>query len=488
LRKTGSGTQIYLDLTKRNRYCGISLFCNFAEMTLPTKEKEPRSNNCNCMPIGTKTDPAFARPLPATQGIERAVMVSCVFPPESLTSASTSYAVARTLSRSGVDVTVLAPYPSRPGGLIYSGFRRRFFSLKSREGAMQVIRCFSLFSRSASLLSRSCENISFGITAAIWLVFLRKPDVIYSNTWPIFATGLVRLIARCRRIPLVISVQDVYPESLVSLRKISGSGLFIRLLNRWDAWIARGATALIVISRQMKRIYVEDRKIPANRIHLIPNWRDPEELPELASVKQRRGEWQLSTDDFVFLIAGNIASACGIENVVRAFTLLPESIPARMIVAGSGSALDLCCALAASTTRGKVRFPGAFRPEETLEILCCGDALILPTQGEQALVSFPSKLISYMMAAKPIVAVAREQSDLAAIIRETGCGWLVGPGDPEALQNCLRAVTECDKELLKEMGLRGREYALEHFSSDACLPQVISALQRAAAQAPSVME
>src|ERR1035441_6245835 len=59
----------------------------------------------------------------------RVLLVSSVFPPESVTSASTSYSLAKYLRGKGHDVTVLTSYPSRPGGRIFSGFRRRMFGL-----------------------------------------------------------------------------------------------------------------------------------------------------------------------------------------------------------------------------------------------------------------------------------------------------------------------------------------------------------------------
>jgi len=64
------------------------------------------------------------------------------------------------------------------------------------------------------------ENISFGMTSSIYLLFSKKPNVIYANTWPVFAMGLLVLIAKVRGIRVVQSVQDIYPESLISQGRI----------------------------------------------------------------------------------------------------------------------------------------------------------------------------------------------------------------------------------------------------------------------------
>ena len=150
----------------------------------------------------------------------RVLLVSCVFPPEPLTSAQTSGEIAEELARRGHEVTVVAPFPSRPAGDPYPGYPRALFRRSRDQKGYDLIRSFSFFSRTSSLPSRFLENISFGISGAVAACRQKKPDIIYSNTWPLVATGIISLIARWRRIPLVISVQDAYPQSLISLSLI----------------------------------------------------------------------------------------------------------------------------------------------------------------------------------------------------------------------------------------------------------------------------
>ena len=56
--------------------------------------------------------------------------------------------------------------------------------------------------------------------------------------------------------------------------------------------------------------------------------------------------------------------------------------------------------------------------------------MILPTRGQQSLASVPSKLIAYMLAARPVIALALPHSDLAQVIEESHCGWVVPPDQP----------------------------------------------------------
>ena len=58
-----------------------------------------------------------------------------------------------------------------------------------------IIRCYSSLSPNSTMISRLLENITFGLFSSLAILFSKKPDVIYSNTWPIFAHGLTNLAA-----------------------------------------------------------------------------------------------------------------------------------------------------------------------------------------------------------------------------------------------------------------------------------------------------
>ena len=409
----------------------------------------------------------------------RALLVSCVFPPEPVTSASTSHSLALELSRRGYDVTVITPYPSRPGGRVFSGFRRRLFGRSRESGGIDVVRCFSTTSRTASLVSRLSENLSFGLSGGLAMAMLRRPDVIYANTWPIFASGVAAVVALSRRIPIVVSVQDVYPESLFTLGRLRKESILARLLRFLDVRIANLASDVVVISRRLERIYSSDRGVPAERPHLIANWRGSEEPPGAETARATREGWGIGPDTFLFVFAGNVAAACGVEGVIEAVSNLPAEPFAQLLVAGSGSALEKCRNVASRQGCERTVFRGAFSAQETLPILSAAHVLILPTQGDQSLVAMPSKLISYMLAGRPVLAVARSESDLANAVNESGCGWVVEPGNAGQLARQMGVVAAMDRSVLTRMGSLGRKYALAHFSTEACMPEVVGVLEKA---------
>jgi colanic acid biosynthesis glycosyl transferase WcaI len=412
----------------------------------------------------------------------RILLISCVFPPEPVTSASTSHSLARGLAKRNHDVSVITSYPSRPEGKLFPGFRRHLLKHDERRDNIDVVRCFSTVSPRSSTFSRFAENLSFGLCAGLAMASAPRPDVIYANTWPIFAAGIVSWLAKLRKIPVVLSIQDVYPESLISLKKLSPRTRVARLLRWLDATIARFASAIVVISERSEEIYWLDRGIAREKIHRIANWRPSEDQPTAERAQQQRRLWGMATDVFLIVFAGNIAAACGIESVITVVSGLDASLLVQLVIAGSGSALESCRSIADQCEGKGITFTGPFATRETLSILNAAEILILPTLGDQSLVCMPSKMISYMMSGRPVLAIAHPESDLAKLVNASGCGWVAEPGAHEALANQIIAVAALDRLELTRIGSLGRQYALTHFSAEVCLPRLIAVVESAAAK------
>jgi hypothetical protein len=95
----------------------------------------------------------------------------------------------------------------------------------------------------------------------------------------------------------------------------------------------------------------------------------------------------------------------------------------------------------------------------------------------------PAKLIAYLFAARPIIALALPGSDVARIVAEAGCGWILEPDCPEALGRLLDEVAAMDRAELLRRGRAGREFALKHLTRQACLPRLADIVKAAACQA-----
>src|ERR1019366_2280124 len=92
------------------------------------------------------------------------------------------------------------------------------------------------------------------------------------NTWPVFGVGFASAVAKVRGIPLILSVQDLYPESLAAQGRLEKRTLAFRVIRWMDGLFSRSAAHIIVIAESFRRAYLDERGVEPDRLSVINNW------------------------------------------------------------------------------------------------------------------------------------------------------------------------------------------------------------------------
>ncbi len=393
------------------------------------------------------------------------VIISAVYPPEPVVSAQNGRDLAMHLAREGACVTVLCPSPSRPIGTDYSRLKADRLPKVSREDGVDVVRLPSFTAPQSRLLPRLRESWSFGRHACRYLKVLpTPPDVVYMNAWPLFSQAFVARYCRARKIPLVMQVMDVYPESL--LEKLPRP---LRWPIQWplltlDRWIARQAARVVVISESMRLRYQDTRRLPPEKVALVHTWIDDAMFQAMPDRKQSAAHYGVPHDLLTFIFLGNIGPVAGVELMIEAFhkAALPTS---QLLIIGDGSSKARCIRLAQELgATDRVRFISDPAASNVPGLLSLADVCLLPMRKGAGASSLPSKMMAYMLAGKPILASVDEDGDAARCIREAGCGWIVQPDNAQALAEGFLAVHAIDWPALAKMGNAGAVYGVVQFS------------------------
>ncbi|MDH4272689.1 MAG: glycosyltransferase family 4 protein [Candidatus Aminicenantes bacterium] len=391
-------------------------------------------------------------------------IISAVYPPEPLVSGYMARDLADHLADHDTRVTVMCPQPSRPPSANYEHLKKRKTPLLRTEDKVDVVRLPSFSAPKSGILRRARESFSFGRYVCGYLKNdAEKPDALYVNAWPLFSQALIMRYARLHRIPVVLQIMDVYPESLtLKLPKGIRFGL-TSLLTHLDRWIAQQAAAIIVISENMRRQYIEKRRIKSSKIVTVNLWQDEALFTPLPPRQDACHFYAVPEDKLTFLYLGNIGPVAGVELVIQAFhgAQIQE---AQLIVAGDGSSKASCYNLAKSLGGANIRFLSDPDFRNTALILGMAHVCLLPILRGAGLSSVPSKLMAYLLSAKPILATVDRESDAARIIKEAGCGWQGEAGELSWLANKMREVAGLPHGELERIGEKGRQFYLREFS------------------------
>lgn len=360
---------------------------------------------------------------------------------------------------SGADVTVICPVPSRPEGY-------KFFSFEANR--YPVVYLDSYTHPSSELYGRFKESYSFGQEIKKYVLKNKDSiDCIYANVWPLFSQYFLIKTACKLNIRVILHIQDIYPES-ITLRlnfilSVALNAIFIPM----DRYVLKNSCRVITISEIMKNYLIKTRGIDQKKIQVIRNWQD-----EYMYAKNHNSTKE--NNNFVFMYCGTINKSSNLENVIKSYALtnLPNS---KLYIGGDGPYKEHSLKIAGKFLNKTIEFistneSGAIKLQSEATIL------VLPLRKGMGTMCLPSKLISYMLSRKPIIAAVDKESDVFKIINESKCGWTVEPGDISKLKNIMEEAYRTNPKELEQFGLRGYQYAVNMFSKANNLPKLINLL------------
>jgi glycosyltransferase involved in cell wall biosynthesis len=287
---------------------------------------------------------------------------------------------------------------------------------------------------------------------------------------------MTTIICSLRKLPLVINIQDIYPESLVSLNKVSPTGILVKIFKAIDSWVVSKAQKVIVPSENFADFYQNIRLVSKEKIHIIYNWLNENEIKPSPRIGIFREMLGICTETFVIMYAGNIGMVAGVDLVIEVAKELRNHKDILFVIAGSGTCKSECEKLLETYQLINVRIFSPLPQELFCDVQGAADLMILPTKDSGSLTSVPSKLISYMLACRAVLACVAKNSDTAKIIKKAECGIVVSHQEISSIAEKIRILMGKNDEL-QEMGRNGHDYAIKNFSSKACLPKLVEIVE-----------
>lgn len=394
---------------------------------------------------------------------KRVVIISAVFPPEQVTSALLNYDLAKKLAKR-YNVTVLRPYPTRPIGMEfdYKGLSNDTF---------ETILVNSYTYPQSRLIGRFCESIDFGWKCAKYIKkYHDEISFIYNNPWQLFGVGIIARMAKKYHIPYMIAIQDIYPECLLTKgnKPWVVKKLVMALLKPIDNYYQRNAVRIRTISDEMGRYLSETRKIPLEKYLIVNNWQNDEDFENVNN--------DIPKDITRFVFVGSLNVHSNVEIIIKAFAeaKIPNS---ELVLYGGGNQKDYCVKLVGQMGLNNVRFDFVKR-DQIPQAQSHASVLVLALPTGNGNLCLPSKMTSYLLSGKPILASVDHDSATTRYINEAQCGLSVEPDSISSLADGFKIMASMSREQLQTYGDNGRMFANQHLKREYNLRLVCDAIEK----------
>ena len=325
------------------------------------------------------------------------------------------------------------------------------------EDGVTVVRVASTAFARGSLWRRAANYATFLAGAALAGLRAPRPDVVLCWTDPPVIGVVALLVARRARAPLVVVMQDVFPETAVELRHVDNP-LVIGLLRRAVRLYLARADRVVAIGETMRR-RLEAKGAPSGKLRVIGNWVDTDRLRPRGPANEWRAEQGLD-GRFVVMHSGNLGQAQDLDSLVRAAALLGDVDDLAVVLIGDGTRRDELVELARSLgLDGRVRFL-PFQERSVLPLsLSSADVHVVGLAAGLSGYVVPSRVYGILAAGRPVLVSADAESETAQLVAAARCGVVVPPGRPDLLAAAIRSARDGELDL-EGMGAAGREWVV----------------------------
>lgn len=298
-------------------------------------------------------------------------------------------------------------------------------------------------------IRRYLNMVSFMLLFLLRMPFRARPDLILGSSAHLLAALAAYVASRRHRVPFVLEIRDVWPDSLIQLGLSDASTISaLRLL---EAYLYDRADLIIGVSEGIAD-RIRNKGVDPSKIEVIAH--GIARPPALTEEERTLARSALGWDGRVVLIwAGSLQPFNGLDTLISAAHDLRDLPELLVVLLGDGSERDMLMTQARGLS--SVVFHPSVPKSEIWSWLIAADIGILTSRRFEAFTGVrPRKIFDYMAAGLPVVCTV--PGEAWQVLKEAEAGVFAEWENPSALADAIRSLVN-HSERRGKLGRNGRE-------------------------------
>lgn len=398
------------------------------------------------------------------------VLIADSYPPEIRSISLMMKELAEDLVSRDHSVTVVTYWPRY--NLSADAKKRKFQNL-SIENNVSVIRVKTPSHHNVNFIMRGISELisPFLFWMKIKKHISQKIDavIVYISPLPLALVG--SKVKKKYGSRFLLNIQDIFPQNAIDLGILKNVFL-IRLFQYIEKKAYRCADKITSHTESSRKFLTEKKQIPPDKISIVRNWIDINPYINARKTDLFRKKHGLE-DKFVFLFAGIIGPAQGLDLIIKVANELREISDICFLFVGDGSEKETLKKIVDRYRLKNVIFKDFVPFEEYPNLVKNTDVGLVCLSSKNKTPVVPGKILGYMAASIPVVAFLNKESDGHTLIKDAECGYsIASDASLDEVKNIIiRMYNEKDK--LDQYGENGFRYVSRHFTKSSCIDNLI---------------
>ena len=293
-------------------------------------------------------------------------------------------------------------------------------------------------------------------------IWNEKIDLIIYPTPPVTFGRLVSRLKRHYRAKSYLMLKDIFPQNAVDLKMMRENSLMHKYFSYLEKKLYEASDRIGCMSNaNIEYLKSHGRELDVSRLELFPN---TVKIRDIEKDSAEEGQAAQEKEQISFIFGGNLGKPQAIDFLLLCIERLKGYMRASFTIIGSGTEQGLVEDFIREKKPANLTYIPFLPRDEYEKLLRDADVGMVILSPDFSIPNYPSRVLSYMQLAKPVLAVTDRVTDIHALVTyEARCGWWCPSDDPTAFIEAVEKICE-NQENLRELGNNGREYLKANFN------------------------
>lgn len=292
-----------------------------------------------------------------------------------------------------------------------------------------------------------------------------KFDLVIYATPPITFAKVIQYVKKRDNAKSYLLLKDIFPQNAVDLNMFSKINPVYAYFRQKEKKLYKQSDFIGCMSQaNVDYVLNNNKEAHPEKVEVCPNSIEPTPIKkDETKEKAIRKKYNIPLNRTTFLYGGNLGKPQGINFLIRCIEANKNNKNVYFVIAGAGSEFNK---IQDYLSENNITNAQLFKrlPKEDYEVLATScDVGLIFLDYRFKIPNFPSRLLSYMNAAKPVLAATDVNTDLGKIIEKGNFGYWCESTDVNEFIKKLNKL--CNRNLREKLGANARNYLEQNYTS-----------------------
>ena len=295
-----------------------------------------------------------------------------------------------------------------------------------------------------------------------------KFDLVLYSTPPITLVGAIEYVKKRDHAKTYLLLKDIFPQNAVDIGMMSTSGikgLLYRHFRKQEKklyWISDRIGCMS--HANVDYVIKHNPEVDPKKVEVCPNSIEViDKSVDEATREQIRTKYEIPLDKKVFIYGGNLGKPQGIPFLIECLKKCADIDDAFFLIVGDGTEFGLLEEYVNTSEQKNLKVMKRLPKEDYDTMVGACDVGMIFLDHRFTIPNFPSRLLAYMQAKLPVIAVTDPNTDIGKVITEGGFGWWCESNDVNGFCDKIKNILF---ELLgSDLGENAYKYLGQNYST-----------------------